>query len=272
MAGQGISPKNVTKPIQLLAAWLVGLIVVNGALLGTAVKIDVSWERSALVLAAIFNVPLFLAAIFLLQTKFRPELQEDAFYSKYISRKSNSIVSLNKVDVLEERIVSLQKELQRTIDVRQVGFSNKPSELDWSDWRIAINDYLPFFKNIRAAFKEANIPVALIFGQVDKSGPLKNRIISISQEMDHRHVAALLNVLAKFAFDGINFWYPVKDVGETEDVYIGSYGVERPDIPFTDEVKEAFANAEPADVSYIVKKHKISPPPSSRPDKPAESN
>ncbi len=37
-----IDPQKVTKPIQLLAAWLAGLIVVNAAFLAAAVYIGVS--------------------------------------------------------------------------------------------------------------------------------------------------------------------------------------------------------------------------------------
>src|SRR4030095_967007 len=94
---QKIVPEKVTKPIQLLAAWLIGLIVVNGIFLTAAsVMKDDSWERSALVIASIVNVPLFLASMFLLQTRFRPELQEDLFYSQYLDKKSNKIVTVTK--------------------------------------------------------------------------------------------------------------------------------------------------------------------------------
>src|SRR4051794_5964201 len=59
-----IEPHSITRPIQLLAAWLVGLTVTNGSFLGAAVSLGSgSWERSALVMAAIANVPLFLIAL-----------------------------------------------------------------------------------------------------------------------------------------------------------------------------------------------------------------
>ena len=90
------SPKfeaqKVTKPIQLLAAWLVGLMAIDGMFLGAASRIT-GWEQSVLVIAAVFNVPLFLGAIFLLQTKFRPELQEDSYYATYLNSKTNTFYS-----------------------------------------------------------------------------------------------------------------------------------------------------------------------------------
>jgi len=71
MEKQKIEPAKITKPIQLLAAWLVGLILVNGSFLTAAGIIhDPKWIVPVLVIAAVVNVPVFLICIFLLQTKF----------------------------------------------------------------------------------------------------------------------------------------------------------------------------------------------------------
>ena len=83
-----IEPHRITKPIQLLAAWLLGLIIVNGTFLVAAAQITKpDWASACLAIASIVNVPLFLISIFLLQTKFRPEMQEDTFYSKYLENE-----------------------------------------------------------------------------------------------------------------------------------------------------------------------------------------
>jgi hypothetical protein len=88
MGQERILPHKVTKPIQLVAAWLVGLVLIDGCFLGTALYLSGSeWARIVLIMASIINVPLFLGAIFLLQTKFRAELQEDTFYSQYLAKK-----------------------------------------------------------------------------------------------------------------------------------------------------------------------------------------
>ncbi|QRF61712.1 hypothetical protein [Variovorax paradoxus] len=88
MAEHQISPEKVTKPIQLLAAWLVGLILVNASFLFSAQKItNPSWAGAVLVIAAVTNVPVFIAALFLLQTKFRPQMQEDSYYSQYLKKR-----------------------------------------------------------------------------------------------------------------------------------------------------------------------------------------
>lgn len=85
MSDAQIRPEKVTKPIQLLAAWLVGLIVVNASfLVGAQQIINPSWAAGLLVISAVANVPIFIIALFLLQTKFRPQMQEDAYYAQYL--------------------------------------------------------------------------------------------------------------------------------------------------------------------------------------------
>ena len=75
MIDQQFKPDKVTKPIQLLAAWLIGLIVVNGLfLLGAQQISQPTWAPALLVIAAVVNVPVFIVALFLLQTKFRPQM------------------------------------------------------------------------------------------------------------------------------------------------------------------------------------------------------
>lgn len=84
-AGPSIRPETVTSPFQLLGAWLVFIIVLDGSFLAAAATVDrPHWASGVLVVAAVVNVPLLLALIFLLQTRFRPQLQADTFYSEYI--------------------------------------------------------------------------------------------------------------------------------------------------------------------------------------------
>lgn len=62
-----LQPHKVTKPIQLLAAWLLGLIAMEGAFLTAArLIITPAWAPGVLVIAAVACVPLFLISIFLL--------------------------------------------------------------------------------------------------------------------------------------------------------------------------------------------------------------
>jgi hypothetical protein len=85
---QEIQPEKVRTPIQLLAAWLVGLILIDGSFLASASVLKTPWwAPGALVIAAVFNVPLFLRCIFLLQTKYRPETMQDSDYAKYLGQQ-----------------------------------------------------------------------------------------------------------------------------------------------------------------------------------------
>jgi len=112
-----IKPHLVTKPIQLLATWLLGLTIVNSSFLTAADYItSPEWAPGALVIAAICYVPLFLISLFLLQTKFRPEMQEDSYYSDYLRNKNSDTANkINEDDIkkhaekLAENIIAALK-------------------------------------------------------------------------------------------------------------------------------------------------------------------
>lgn len=105
MSDQQIIPERITKPIQLLAAWLAGLVLVNGSFLGAAGAIpQPEWVRATLVIASVVNVPLFLLCLFLLQTKFRPEMQEDSFYARYLELNTGKIIQSNPGDLAIQQL------------------------------------------------------------------------------------------------------------------------------------------------------------------------
>jgi len=88
MAKPRIEPHKIKSPIQLLAAWFAALVLIDGALLTAAVKIaSPGWLPPTLVIAAIVFVPVFLGSAILMQTKFRPQLQEDSFYAAWLERR-----------------------------------------------------------------------------------------------------------------------------------------------------------------------------------------
>jgi len=116
-----ITPEKIKKPFQLLAAWLVGMtVVVTAFLTGARLIQNPAWAPGALVIAAIASVPVFLLCLFLLQTRFRPELQEDEFYSEYLARTSESTaleleIARRTEAALDEVRVSSKKELNLLI-------------------------------------------------------------------------------------------------------------------------------------------------------------
>ncbi len=81
-----IDPHKITKPIQLMAVWFVALLSIDSAFLFWASKLSQpSWMPQALVIAAIAFVPFFVGGVFLMQTVFRKELQDDPYYSQWLT-------------------------------------------------------------------------------------------------------------------------------------------------------------------------------------------
>jgi hypothetical protein len=252
MDTERINPHKVTKPIQLLAAWLVGLVATNTLFLGSAAMLGPEgWERGGLVIASMVNVPLFLVALFVLQTRFRAELQEDHFYADYLSKKTDTLVKVGKNHLQEERISILEASIARfqqpparvagELDIAGMG------GLDWSGWRVGLNLSHPRYPDIRGALRSAQIPLAELFG--DAKRPPKLWLIALSNQLPTEHQVALLQLLLPFGFEGFQLWNPVREAGENEDVYIGSYGGEY--VKVTPELHALLADEiEPIDLDY----------------------
>ena len=263
MSEQRIEPNKVTKPIQLLAAWLVGLILTNGIFLTAALQLERgSWERGALVVSAIINVPLFLLALFVLQTRFRAELQEDTYYSEYLSKKTATVVRIDKNAAQDSRLEELERRVIRLAELEAFPAvlastfeaATRTAALDWSEWAIALNDLHPKFEDIRKALRSADIPLAEIFGSPGEVPPCW--IISLSHHLPAGHNARLLAELLPFGFDGIQFWEPQREADENEDVYIGSYGTGSYAL-ITTELEELVAGkVEAVDLNHYYKRHK----------------
>lgn len=262
MAEQRIEPHKVTKPIQLLAAWLVGLIVTNGIFLSAALNLDAStWERGALVISAIANVPLFLLALFILQTRFRAELQEDTYYSEYLSKKTATVIRIDKNSAQDARLEELERQVLRITEPKVllptdalITTEGVPqSTLSWTDWAVALNSLHPKFEQIREALRAADIPLAEIFD--GHREPPELWIIAISYHLPFTHKANLLRAVLPYGFDGIQFWEPQREAEENEDVYIGSYGTGTY-ARVTPELETLLnKKVEAADLNYYYKRH-----------------
>ncbi|WP_426785291.1 hypothetical protein ACP3TB_17225 [Rahnella variigena] len=110
MEKHAINPEKITKPIQLLSAWLLGMLLVNSTFLFAAKEIqNPSWASSLLVIAAVVNVPVFLISLFLLQTKFRPQMQEDQYYAEYLKYSYTGTKIVMGAGVTSENSVVYQK-------------------------------------------------------------------------------------------------------------------------------------------------------------------
>lgn len=224
-----INPHRITKPIQLLAAWLVGLVATNTIFLVAALKMsEGTWERGVLIVASILNVPGFLWALFTLQTKFRAELQDDLHYSVYLSKKTSDVIRIDKNVEQDVKIGNLEVQVSEIAE-RWTGSAGGKhettvghSEPDWKGWTVALNETREDFREIRTALRNARIPLNDIYGE----SPPSKWIICLNRSLPIQNKLQLLRTLLPFGFDGIQLWTPVREADENEDVYIGSYGDE----------------------------------------------
>jgi hypothetical protein len=217
-----VRPERITKPIQLLAAWLAGLLAIDTCFLLAASRFpDSSWHASALVIAAIVNVPLFLLAVFLLQTRFRPELQEDSYYSTYLSAKTNEVVKVSlsdsKVASLHEQLAQLEARLSRQT-VETVARAN---EADLSTLTFGVNHHLKDRERIERKLRDLNIPENTVFGD-DVVEPPKGRNVSIALSLSPELTLRVIALSKELKFKTYSFIANQESI--SEDVLFGSYG------------------------------------------------
>jgi hypothetical protein len=142
MSENKINAEKITKPIQLLAAWLIGLILLVSALLtasGTVTKPD--WLPAFFAISAVAIIPVFLLLIFLLQTKYRPEMQEDSFYSKYLDKNTMTFEYVDQNDFtafeankLKEDLIKISENAKKELE--------EAKQLIHSEGKNAIEDKL----------------------------------------------------------------------------------------------------------------------------------
>lgn len=91
MTSPQIEPHKITRPIQLLAVWIAGLVLLVGTFLTAAGNIDnPPWLPEMFGVTAVVLVPLFIGLIFVMQTKFREQLQDDPYYSEWLKRSEET--------------------------------------------------------------------------------------------------------------------------------------------------------------------------------------
>jgi len=203
---KNIEPSKITKPIQLLAAWLAGLILVNGSFLTSANLLSSpTWAAGLLIIASILNVPLFLIALFLLQTKFRPEMQEDEFYAKYLESRYSSDSGTNEV------IISQPQGSPPRIHL--------PSRSD-GETRLMVNDMLTNYSDIRGELLKADIKINSTFGSISENPDVPPHLLfSFGRWIDIPLLQKVIRVLG----DKIDYVSLVPDGWEADTIYIGSY-------------------------------------------------
>jgi hypothetical protein len=214
---QKIEPNKITKPIQLLAAWLSGLVLVNGSFLSTAIAIETpTWLRCILVIASVVNVPIFLICIFLLQTKFRPEMQEDFFYHDYLLSKDG-------------REKNKSHETTEEPPKEQGGM--------WDGYSIQLNQNIKGYEKVASVFNKHDIPISAYFGGPKGHAP-PGLTASLGRGFTDEQIKELILALSKTSITHINYAADEEKADEWNNVIlIGSWvnGYETHSVP----IKEA---------------------------------
>lgn len=247
---QPIEPHLITKPIQLLAAWLAGLVLVDTALLSAASTLDnPSWGPGLLVIAAVAAIPVFLICIFLLQTRFRPEMQEDAYYSEYLRNKmtgktatfgSEAAVLRQQSSDVDKAIVDAMRAMQAQLtDLVVPGPRSSSSEtsrladveatLDLAIHRalaervaIEINDLLPQYPQLRADLERGGLTIADTFGSSSQRPDVPEPFLMTTTEGVPAEV--FRKCLAVALDHGLQAVQYGDDEPWSHKLYIGSYG------------------------------------------------
>lgn len=233
MTDPKIEPNKITKPIQLLAAWLAGLVLVNGAFLTAASLIYVpSWAPALLVVACVVNVPLFLISIFVLQTKFRPEMQEDEFYHKYLEKRFSTVTG--KSEVVETKVAEFEDLPAKLVPRKAWKYGRVrplPFEKSREDFYVHINDLLPSFSSLASELTAAGIKPTATFGSTSQN-PITPTpfVISVGENVPLDVVKKALSVTRKHGIEGIGFTRNANGIHQKK-IYIGAYGYNVPSTP-----------------------------------------
>lgn len=218
MSDQRIIPSTVTKPIQLLAAWLVGLIAINGSFLAAASHIThPDWAPGVLVIAAVVDVPIFLACLFMLQTKFRPEMQEDEFYWKYLEKRYS--VETAKTELIEVTAPANAARIGEGLKIPKIGV-RQPS-LSAERTELQINDLLPSYPELRRAIAEEGYEISETFGSTSVGKDVPSPfIISIADRADIKTFQKVMRLAISRGLEGVAY---AADPEWPNRIYIGAY-------------------------------------------------
>lgn len=212
-----ITPEKITKPMQLLAAWLVGLLAIDASFLFAASSMGpVSWQSGALTIAAIINVPVFIGALFLLQTKFRPELQEDSYYSTYLNSKTNELIKIPKRDSLLEEI---ERKLE-SIEKRQSLHLGQKNSTSLSKLSYGVNTHLANQKEIESTLFDVGVGILREFGE--ESDPPEGMKIAIAASLPEELRREVFVMAKELGFEHFSVIQPWEEI--EEDVLFGAYG------------------------------------------------
>jgi hypothetical protein len=144
MTNSEIKPEKITKPFQLYAVWMLGLIILAGILISGAKFIGTpTWISPVLCISAVAIIIIGIFLLFIMHTKFRSEFLDDQNYMKYkqwqtkefknfkpesfmvkqseekISITDNMVVKFSNDDITAKKDESWDKREERRINIYQ---------------------------------------------------------------------------------------------------------------------------------------------------------
>ncbi len=235
MENPKIQPDKITKPIQLLAVWFAGLVLLVSLLLAGAKTITSPiWLTPVLAISAILIIPLFLYFVFLLQTKYRPQMQEDTFYSKYLDTSTNKTIIVTEdvkknpsVTELKDTIIQLTEsnkfflknieelvksktqdnqkisEIEKYIIASNENFNRVEQTIKKTQFEIYLNRLLPKFSETRLLLLKNDFENIEEFTGGSKK-QLDKFLISVGLNVEPKFVAELLKILQPLGLELIN--------------------------------------------------------------------
>jgi len=219
--------------MQLLAAWLAGLLCIDSAFLVAVTQLESgTLESIVLTVATVLNVPLFLLAVFLLQTRFRPELQEDSYYSAYLSKKTDEVVRVDSRDARFSQLTQQLEEIRDSLN-NTGGAATRHDTASLEGLTVGINKHLPDGERIGSKLRECGILATSRFGT--SKAPTK-RVVAISDRLPNARVKRVIEISHELAFDGFTYFDNHAE-GTDEDILFGSYGGSEYDIAKTSEAE-----------------------------------
>lgn len=104
-----IPAHKITQPFQLLASWIVGMLILVWEFLYLCQKSEELWLKVSSFISSVILSIIFIWVIFTLQTKYRAEMQDSEHYQKIWMKKMEQELNKTKPIDIREIIETWQK-------------------------------------------------------------------------------------------------------------------------------------------------------------------
>ena len=91
-----IPTEKITQPFQLLASWIVGMLILVWEFLHVCLSSQEQWLKISSLICGISLSIIFIWAIFTLQTKYRAEMQDSEHYQQIWLKKREQELTKSK--------------------------------------------------------------------------------------------------------------------------------------------------------------------------------